>query len=60
MKQGIMQIEKFQRRFTKKLHNLQNVENFDRLNRLGLPTLELWRLQLDLIDSDYVRRLCLV
>ena len=45
----ISQIEKVQRRFTKRLRGLRNVAYTERLNRLGLPTLELRRLQLDLI-----------
>ena len=43
------QIEKAQRRFTKRLRGLRDVAYTDRLNCLGLPTLELRRLQLDLI-----------
>jgi len=49
LKKEISQIEKVQRRFTKRLRGLRNVEYTERLNRLGLPTLELRRLQLDLI-----------
>ena len=45
----ISQIEKVQRRFTKRLRGLRNVAYTERLNRLGLPTLELRRIQLDLI-----------
>ena len=36
-----------QRRFTKRLRGLRNVGYTERLNRLGLPTLQLRRLQLD-------------
>jgi len=43
------EIEKVQRRFTKKLKGLKNVSYSDRLSRLGLPSLELRRLHLDLI-----------
>jgi len=45
----ISQIENVQRRFTKRLRGLRNVVYTDRPSRLGLPTLELRRLQLDLI-----------
>ena len=45
----VSQIEKVQRRFTKRLRGLRDVAYTERLNRLGLPTLELRRLQLDLI-----------
>jgi len=45
----ISQIEKVRKRFTKRLRGLRNVGYTERLNRLGLPTLELRRLQLDLI-----------
>jgi len=48
-KKEISQIEKVQGRFTKKLRGFRNIEYTERLNRLGLPTLELRRLQLDLI-----------
>jgi len=42
----ISQIEKVQRRFAKRLRGLRNVGYTERLSRLGLPTLELRRLQL--------------
>ena len=48
-KKEISQIEKVQRRFTKRLRVLRNIGYTERLNRLGLPTLERRRLQLDLI-----------
>jgi len=49
LKKEVSQIEKVQRRFTKRLRGLSNVGYTERLSRLGLPTLELRRLQLDLI-----------
>jgi len=49
LKCEIEEIEKVQRRFTKRLKGLKNVSYSDRLCRLGLPSLELRRLHLDLI-----------
>ena len=49
LKKEVSQIEKVKRRFTKRLRGLSNVRYTERLSRLGLPTLELRRLQLDLI-----------
>jgi len=49
LKCEIEEIEKVQRRFTKRLKGLKNVPYSDRLRRLGLPSLELRRLHLDLI-----------
>jgi len=45
----IEEIEKVQRRFTKRLKGLKNVSCRDRLCRLELPSLELRRIHLDLI-----------
>jgi len=42
-------IEKVQRRFTKRLRGLRNLSYCDRLIKLGLCTLELRRLHLDLL-----------
>jgi len=44
-----MKIEKVQRRFTKRLRGLKHLSYSDRLNELGLPSLELRRLHLDLV-----------
>jgi len=49
LKCEVKEIEKVQRRFTKRLKGLQNVSQSDRLCRLGLPSLELRRLHLDFI-----------
>ena len=49
LKKFITEITKVQRRFRKRLRGLRNVGYTERLNRLRLPTLELRRLQLDLI-----------
>ena len=49
LKCEIEEIEKVQRRFTKRLKGLKNVSYSDRLCRLGLPSLELRCLRLDLI-----------
>ena len=49
LKQEIMMIEKVQRRFTKRLHGCKALTYTDRLAKLGLPSLELRRLHLDLI-----------
>ena len=38
-----------QRRFTKRLRGLKHLSYSDRLNKLGLPSLELRRLHLDLV-----------
>jgi len=43
------EVQKIERRFTTRLRWLRYVGYTERLSRLGLPTLELWRLQLDLI-----------
>ena len=45
----IMKIEKVQRHFTKRLRGLKHLSYSDRLNKLGLPSLELLRLHLDLV-----------
>ena len=42
-------IEKVQRRFTKRLYGLKSLSYADRLTKLGLCSLELRRLHLDLI-----------
>ena len=42
-------VEKVQRRFTKRLRGLCNLSYCDRLTKLGLCTLELSRLHLDLL-----------
>jgi len=47
--QDIMRIEKVQRHFTKRLRGFRNLCYADRLAKLDLPSLELRRLQLDLI-----------
>jgi len=47
--QDITRIEKVQRHFTKRLRGLRNLSYAERLTKLGLPSLELRRLQLDLI-----------
>ena len=44
-----MMIEKVQRRFTNRLHGCKALTYTDRLAKLGLPSLELRRLHLDLI-----------
>jgi len=49
LKQEIMMTEKVQRRFTKRLHGCKALTYADSLGKLGLPSLELWRLHLDLI-----------
>jgi len=49
LKQDIMKIEKVQRRFTKRLRGYRHMSYVDRLAKLGLPSLELGRLYLDLI-----------
>ena len=49
LKCEIEEIEKVQRRFTKKLKGMKTSSYSDRLCRLGLPSLELRRLHLDLI-----------
>ena len=49
LKQEIMMIEKVQRRFTKRLRGCKALTYTDRLAKLGLPSLELRRLYLDLI-----------
>jgi len=49
LKQDIEQLEKVQWRFTKRLHGLRSLPYKDRLCFLGLHSLELRRLQLDLI-----------
>jgi len=49
LKKEISQIEKVQRRFRNRLRGLRDVGYNARLSRLGLSTLELRRLQLDLI-----------
>ena len=47
-KHDIELVEKVQRRFTKRLLGLRNLSYCDRLTKLGLCTLELCRLHLDL------------
>jgi len=42
-------LESVQRRFTKRLPGLKNLNYYDRLERLNVPTLELRRLQADLV-----------
>ena len=49
LKQDIDQIEKVQRRFTKRLVGMKDLSYDERMHRLGLPSLELRRLHLDLI-----------
>jgi len=49
LKQDINQIEKVQRRFTKRLVGMKDLNYDERMHRLGLPSLELRRLHLDLI-----------
>jgi len=49
LKQDIDLIEKVQRRFTKRLSGLRAYSYSERLQYLGLPSLELRRLHLDLI-----------
>ena len=48
-KHDIELVEKVQRRFTKRLRGLRNLSYCDRLTKLGLCTLELRRLHLDLL-----------
>jgi len=48
-KHDIELVEKVQRRFTKRLCGLRNLSYCDRLTKLGLCTLELRRLHLDLL-----------
>ena len=45
----IEEIERVQRRFTKRLPGLKTYSYTTRLNQLKLPSLELWRLHIDLI-----------
>jgi len=47
--QDITKIEKVQRRFTKRRHSLKHMSYSDRLIKVGLPSLELRRLHLDLV-----------
>jgi len=49
LKQDIEQTEKVQRRFTMRLHKLRSLLYKNRLCFLGLPSLELRRVQLDLV-----------
>ena len=49
LKQDIDQIEKVQRRFTERLVGMKDLNYDERMHRLGLPSLELRRLHLDLI-----------
>jgi len=49
LKQDIDSVEKVQRRFTKRLKGLKSMPYADRLRYLGVPSLELRRLHLDLI-----------
>ena len=51
-----MKIEKVQRRFTKRLRGYRHMSYVDRLAKLGLPSLELRRLHLDL---NMVTKWCL-
>ena len=48
-KHDIELVEKVQRRFIKRLRGLRNLSYSDRLTKLGLCTLELRRLHLDLL-----------
>ena len=48
-KHDIELVEKVQRRFTKRLRGLRSLSYCDRLTKLGLCTLELRRLHLDLL-----------
>jgi len=48
-KHDVELVEKVQRRFTKRLCGLRNLSYCDRLTKLGLCTLELRRLHLDLL-----------
>ena len=48
-KHDIELVEKVQRRFTKRLCGLRNLSYCDRLTKLGLRTLELRRLHLELL-----------
>jgi len=49
LKQDIDQIEKLQRRFTKRLVGMKDLNYDERMHQLGLSSLELRRLHLDLI-----------
>ena len=49
LKQDIEYIEKVQRRFTKRLNELQPMTYAQRLQYLSIPSLELRRLHLDLL-----------
>ena len=49
LKKDIELLEKVQRRFTKRLHGLKHLKYGVRLAHLGLPSLELRRLHLDLL-----------
>ena len=49
LKQDIDQTEKVQRRFTKRLVGMKDLNYDERIHRLGLPSLQLRRLHLDLI-----------
>ena len=49
LRKDIELLEKVQRRFTKRLHGLKHLKYGVRLARLGLPSLELRRLHLDLL-----------
>ena len=48
--QDIIRIEKVQRHFTKRLRGFRNLSYADRVTKLDLLSLELRRIQLDLID----------
>ena len=50
LKQDIISLEQVQRRFTKRLNGLEHLAYYaDRLNHIGIPSLELRRLHFDLI-----------
>ena len=49
LKQDIDQIEKVQRRLTKRLVGMKDLNTDERMHQLGLPSLELRHLHLDLI-----------
>ena len=49
LKRDIVMIEKCQRHFSKRLCGYKNLAHEDRLAKLGLPSLELRRLHLELI-----------
>ena len=58
LKKDIELIEKLQRRFTKRLPELKYKSYNERLHSLGLPSLELRRLHLDLMNCLQDRLWC--